>query len=387
MRCPKYALATNGSAVVTCKYECNSVFGKCARDFCLERGEVLEAEGLLEKRGNCVRVKRGKGRGLVRLKLPVGSYVIGNNLIKVLKGEPVNYVEDDDSLYVRTEGGLVKIKMASLSGVLEEAWALKLDGRVKCVATDEDLAASAECAYIVREGRVVERKCWNWVPLGCDAHKRAYAFASDYMVMIFRGGQWEEFYVGHDYGNSVVLLGNSFVACWDKCALFEGEERVWELTVGRVRGRPSSSDGLLYIPDYAGKRLLVVDVDRGSLVEEMKYGGGANWSYARNGYVAVAADDGLYLYSGLKLIWRIAGRFNAVAISPKARFLAASSGRNLYVFDIEGWELNKISFSSTVTSLDWGERLVAGLSRGEVVSLSFPIRMESLAAIPLEEIL
>ncbi|NPA84666.1 MAG: hypothetical protein GXO07_01510 [Crenarchaeota archaeon] len=86
LECPRAAVTPGGPAEVTCHYVCQAPlsFVRCAQDFCIEDGEVIDAKGKLVKEGDkCVKVQFGSGRGSVVLLLPPGRHEVDGAVVEV----------------------------------------------------------------------------------------------------------------------------------------------------------------------------------------------------------------------------------------------------------------------------------------------------------------
>jgi len=92
-----------------------------------------------------------------------------------------------------------------------------------------------------------------------------YAYTTDQS-----GNLIKKVHVGGAYDDAITMSKDGFVACYDRCALFDlNGNKLWDLDVGEVWYGPSHYNGYWYVADEDGKLLIVKD---GSVVKEISYG-------------------------------------------------------------------------------------------------------------------
>ncbi len=272
---------------------------------------------------------------------------------------------------------------------MEKALELKLGEKVEGVALSgrgELGAAVDKCGVLHRGEKCLTRVCGKGETFDVSFNKNFAFINTDGRVFVVSpsGELLDVVKVGEHENEAVLLLEDGLVACSERCSLYRGGEKVWEVELGHVASSPARVGNVIYVPDEEHGKLFIIDLKEGNVVKELPYGEFAYSVDACNKYLLVGTASKAYLYElekpeepkqllsleGFEGAW-------AVAIAPSCdKFAVADASRYLVrIFDMKGNELETISFEypgseeiegTEPTSLDWKDYLAIGLRDGRV---------------------
>ena len=268
---------------------------------------------------------------------------------------------------------------------LKELWSYKTGDAVVGLAfsTNGNLgAASADDYYYVFDpkGGLLNKKCGSWEMEDASFSNDKFGFVNDdnhVYITNEDGSLWKEIYVGYDYKETITMLPDGFIACQDRCAYFDFNGNMkWDMDVGWVDNGPSVYNGYVYVADIDDKKLLILKLSDGSKVNGIYYGEEARDTAVCGNYLAVVTNHHLYLYdlsdpANPREVWSVGGINDGwqAAFSPDCRYVAIADrdGRKLRIYDLQGNEVLKKSYGTSVTAIAWfRDRIAVGLYNGEI---------------------
>jgi len=266
---------------------------------------------------------------------------------------------------------------------LSQLWHYKAGDLIEGLAFSDNghLGAASwdNCAYVFdKDGNLLNKVCGNgWMTDASYCCGRFGFVNRDEHVYITdqNGNLIKKVHVGIDYDYAITMTEDGFVACYNKCALFDynGNKR-WDLLVGYVANGPSYYKGCWYAAEFGRGKLFVVK--DGREVKEIRYGEYAWDTAVCDKYLAVGTSFHLYLYdlsdpANPRELWNIKwvlGTHQA-AFSQDCKYIAVVEEYNckLKVFNLKGNLVLKKDFGSSVYSVAWWrDRIAVGLWSGDI---------------------
>jgi WD40 repeat protein len=306
----------------------------------------------------------------------------------------VGFEEGVAIVYKVNEKGKWVYKPLPLEGKLKELWSYKTGGLVEALAFSDNglLGVASEypnsCIFILdQKGEALSKICKNQRIFYISYSNDTFGFTMDggYIYLLKGTRIWKEMHVGKEYSTAIAILPNGFIACGNgltvdnRCAYFDfNENKKWDVDVGGVGNGPAVHNGYVYVADYYLRKLLILKLDDGSLVNSISYGENV-WDAAVCGnYLAVSTEHHLYLYdlsdpTSPKELWNVGGFSDArsIAFSPDCKYIAASDEwhHKFKIFDVKGdLALEKwIGEYNEVESVAWWKnRIAIGTNNDEV---------------------
>ena len=177
------------------------------------------------------------------------------------------------------------------------------------------------------------------------------------------------------YDSAITLAQNGFVACYERCALFDfNGNKLWDVDVGWVTNGPAYYNDYWYVADADWNKLLII---RGKeVINSISYSEPAWDTTVCGNYLAVTTAYHLYLYNlsdpeNPSETWNAGGFEGAsqVAFSPDCRYIAVANVMNqtLKVYDVEGNLVFEKYYEEPVWSVAWWQdRIAVGLYDGRI---------------------
>ncbi|UXD22750.1 hypothetical protein IPA_07920 [Ignicoccus pacificus DSM 13166] len=182
--------------------------------------------------------------------------------------------------------------------------------------------------------------------------------------------------ISFKYNEAVILTPKGILACSSSCAFFNMKGKlIWSFDLGKIAGEPSYYKDYAYVPDVAGKELLILNLTDGKKVGEVFFGEPVYTSDVCGNLLVVGGQKDVYLFNltdptDPKYLWdfNIPGFVGDVKFSPDCNYIAVINMAKNYVhiYDINGQILYSKYFDEPVTAITWGKGLVVGLQDGTV---------------------
>ena len=233
------------------------------------------------------------------------------------------------------------------------------------------LAATDSCVYVLSfNGNEIDKKCFD-VPLKSvdEFDEVMYVVGRDNMLRIVKGNDVKKVRVGFSV-TRVFAFEEGTLVCGDKCAMFRGEEKVWDVDVGQVIGKVRLDGDKIYAPDNVLKRVHVINLN-GEIVRSINVN--------EKAFDLDVTEDRLYVGTTKRVIamtkdgnvlWSVEpGWFNFVCVAQGNVFVAVRNSKKIMVFTEGGEKVEEFGVDGKPAMLDCTDGVVVSANGDSVAIL------------------